>query len=199
MPKKIRAMTADDLYGFKLISEPQISPVGDLAVYCEHEVDRKTQKKYAHLWAVSLPDGAPQQITHGKHSDTNPRFSPDGSAIAFLSNREDEKQPQIYLLPTDGGEARRLTDLAGEIGGFSFSPDGKSLLVQFRAKDKEEIEREKDEQKKKFGVVCREITRVFYKEDGRGYLPNERWHLWIVDVKTGKGCLLYTSPSPRDS
>ena len=184
--KKLRPIRADDLYGFKLISEPQISPAGDLAVYCEHEVDRKTEKKYAHLWAVSLPNGKPRQITHGKHSDLTPRFSPDGRAIAFLSNREDEKQPQIYLLPTDGGEAERLTDLKGEIGSFSFSPDGKRLLVQFRAKDKEEIEREKDEGKKKLGVVCREIDRVFYKEDGYGYLPKERWHLWIVDVKSGK-------------
>ena len=182
--KKIRTITADDLYKFKLISEPVISPVGDLAVYCQHEVDKKTEKKYAHLWAVSLPNGKPRQITHGKHSDTSPRFSPDGKTIAFLSNREDEKQPQIYLLPTDGGEAKRLTDLKGEIGSFSFSPDGKRLLVQFRAK--EEIEREKDERKKKLGVVCREIDRVFFKEDGRGYLPKERFHLWIVDVKSGK-------------
>ncbi len=184
--KKIRTITADDLYKFKLISEPVISPAGDLAVYCQHEVDKKTEKKYAHLWAVSLPNGKPRQITHGKHSDTNPRFSPDGKTIAFLSNREDEKQPQIYLLPTDGGEARKLTDLKGEIGSFSFSPDGKRLLVQFRAKDKGEIEREKDEHKKKLGVVCREIDRVFFKEDGRGYLPKERFHLWIVDVKSGK-------------
>ncbi|RLE34400.1 S9 family peptidase, partial [Candidatus Acetothermia bacterium] len=109
--KKIRTITADDLYKFKLISEPVISPAGDLAVYCQHEVDKKTEKKYAHLWAVSLPNGKPRQITHGKHSDLNPRFSPDGKTIAFLSNREDEKQPQIYLLPTDGGEARKLTDL----------------------------------------------------------------------------------------
>ena len=184
--KKIRTITADDLYKFKLISEPVIPPAGDLAVYCQHEVDKKTEKKYAHLWAVSLPNGKPRQITHGKHSDTSPRFSPDGKTIAFLSNREDEKQPQIYLLPTDGGEAKRLTDLKGEIGSFSFSPDGKRLLVQFRAKDKEEIEREKDERKKKLGVVCREIDRVFFKEDGRGYLPKERFHLWIVDVKSGK-------------
>ena len=186
MPKKIRPIGADDLYRFKLISEPQISPTGDLAVYVVHEVDRRTEKKYAHLWAADLPNGRPRQITHGKHSDLNPRFSPDGKTVAFLSNREDEKQPQIYLLPIDGGEARRLTDLKGEIASFSWSPDGRRLLLQFRAKDKEEIEREKDEVKKKLGVVCREIDRVFYKEDGYGYLPKERWHLWIVDVKSGK-------------
>ena len=184
--EKRRSLTAHDLYLFHLISEPQISPRGDLAVYCEHSVDEKTEKKYAHLWAVPPPDGEPRQITHGKQSDTNPHFSPDGRTIAFLSNREDEKQPQIYLLPTDGGEARKLTDLKGEIKSFFWSPDGTRLLLQFRAKDADEIEREEDEEKKKLGVICRETTRVFYKEDGVGYLPHARWHLRIIDVRTAE-------------
>jgi len=181
-----RSLTAHDLYLFHLVSQPQISPCGDLVVYCEHSVDEKPEKKYAHLWAVSLPDGEPRQITYGKQSDTAPRFSPDGKIVAFLSNREDEKQSQIYLLPTDGGEARRLTDLKGTIESFSWSPDGTRLLLQFRAKDAEEIEREEDEAKKKLGTVCREITRVFYKEDEVGYLPHARRHLLVVDAKTGE-------------
>ncbi len=186
LTQKHRSLTAHDLYLFHLISQPQISPRGDLAVYCEHSVDEKTEKKYAHLWAISLPGGKPRQITYGKQSDTSPRFAADGGNIAFLSNREDEKQPQVYLLPTDGGEARRLTDLKGTIESFSWSPDGTRLLLQFRAKDPEDIEREKDEEKKKLGVVCREIDRVFYKEDGKGYLPHARRHLWIIDVRTAE-------------
>lgn len=186
MANKRRLLTAHDLYLFHLISQPQISPRGDLAVYCEHLVDEKTEKKYAHLWAMKIPDGKPHQITYGKQSDTNPQFSPDGDTIAFLSNREDEKQPQVYLLPVDGGEARKLTDLKGEIQAFSWSPDGSRLLLQFRAKDPEDIEREKDEEKKKLGIVCREIDRVFYKEDGVGFLPHQRTHLWTVDVETGQ-------------
>lgn len=189
MPEK-RSIEAQDLYGFTLITEPQISPDGKRAVYSLHRVDRKTEKKYANLWIVptdgSLDDsGAARPFTHGDQSDRSPRFSPDGGEIAFLSNRGDEKQAQIYLMPIDGGEARRLTDLKGTIDTFEWSPDGTRLLLQFRAKDPEEIEREKDEQKKELGVVCRHITRVFFKEDGTGFLPKERHHLWIVDVASG--------------
>jgi len=186
LTEKRRLLTAHDLYLFHVVSQPQISPCGDLAVYCEYSVDEETEKKYAHLWAVSLPDGEPRQITYGKQSDTAPRFSPDEKMIAFLSNREDEKQSQIYLLPIDGGESRRLTDLKGTIESFSWSPDGAHLLLQFRAKDPEETEREEDEAKKKLGTVCREITRVFYKADGVGYLPHARRHLWVADAKTGE-------------
>jgi dipeptidyl aminopeptidase/acylaminoacyl peptidase len=186
MTDKRRSLTAHDLYLFHLISQPQISSQGELAVYCEHLVDEETEKKYAHLWAIQLPDGEPRQMTYGKQSDVNPRFSPDGTTIAFLSNREDEKQPQIYLLPVNGGEARRLTDLKGQIQAFFWSPDGRRLLLQFRAKDAEDVEREKDEEKKKLGVVFREVDRVFYKEDGVGFLPRGRTHLWTVDVQTGQ-------------
>lgn len=184
--EKRRSITAHDLYLFEIISAPQISPNGDIAVYCQQEVEEKTEKKYSHLFMVSLPAGKPRQITHGKQTDTDPHFSPDGRSIAFLSNRDDETQPQVYILPVDGGEARRLTDLKGSIEDVNWSPDGTRLLLQFRAKDDEAIEREQNEEKKKLGVVCRHVTRVFFKEDGTGYLPLARRHLWIVDAETGE-------------
>ncbi|MBU7037779.1 MAG: S9 family peptidase, partial [Theionarchaea archaeon] len=79
--------------------------------------------------------------------------------------------------------ARKLTDFKGEIENFEWSPDGSKLLVSFRKKDADEIEREKYSQKKELGVVSRHITRVFFKLDGKGYLPEERLHLWIVPLQ----------------
>ncbi|MGH2592627.1 MAG: S9 family peptidase, partial [Anaerolineae bacterium] len=65
-------------------------------------------------------------------------------------------------------------------------PDGKQLVCQFRRKDQESIEREEDEHKKKLGVVSRHVTRVFFKLDGAGFLPKERWHIWTINARTGK-------------
>ena len=67
-----------------------------------------------------------------------------------------------------------LWDLKGTIEAFEWSPDGECLLLQFREKDPEQVEREKDEKKKELGVVCRHITRVFFKEDAVGFLPKAR-------------------------
>ncbi|MBU7048329.1 MAG: S9 family peptidase [Theionarchaea archaeon] len=184
MSKK-RFITAEDLYKIHVISDCQISPDGSSVVYAVQRVDRKTEKKYSNLWISSADTASPIQFTHGDHKDTTPRWSPDGTKIAFISNRDNEKQSQIYIIPFSGGEARKLTDFKGDIDKYEWSPDGSRLVCSFRKKDAEDIEREEDEQKKKLGVVSRHITRVFYRADNAGYLPKERYHLCIVNTSTG--------------
>ncbi|HEX9743795.1 MAG TPA: DPP IV N-terminal domain-containing protein, partial [bacterium] len=187
MPKrKKRTITAEDLYRFELITGFRLSPDGENVIYAVQRVDKKTEKKFSNLWIAPTGRGAPRQFTYGDHTDAAPRWSPDGKTIAFISNRHNEREPQIYLIPVDGGEARKLTDMKGTIADFKWSPDSSKFLVTFIKKDKEAIERESDEQKKKLGVVQRHITRVFYKFDGAGYLPKERAHLWIVSASNGK-------------
>jgi dipeptidyl aminopeptidase/acylaminoacyl peptidase len=188
MPKlSKRRITADDLYELKVLADVRISPSGNQVVYSLQRVDRKSEKKYANLWLAPIAESSPQQFTWGDQSDTQPRWSPDGSRIAFLSNRLDAEKPaRLFTIPVDGGEARPLTELPGRIGSFAWSPDGKRLVCTVKKTDPEELDRQKDEQKKKLGVVARHYDRVFYKLDGVGYLPKERWHLWVVDAASGK-------------
>ncbi len=188
MPSKNkRVIKAEDLYHFELMADVRISPDGEHIIYSQQRVDEKSEKRYANLWFVPTQNGKPEQYTFGNQVEKQPRWSPDGSQIAFLSNRGDlEKPAQIFLIPSNGGEARPLTDLLGEIGEFGWSPDGKRIVFSFRKKDLDQIEREKDEDKKKLGVVSRHYKRVFYKYDGYGYLPQERWHIWSIDVLSGE-------------
>lgn len=185
-----RRVTAEDLYQLQLVSDPQISPDGWHVVFCLQRVDRETEKKHTNLWVVPTDGGPARQFTFGDQADSQPRWSPDGQQIAFLSTRDDaeRKQAQLYLIPFQGGEARRLTDLKGEFGTFEWSPAAGSqeIVFSFRRKDQEEIEREADEAKKKLGIVSRRVTRVYFKHNGQGFLPNERWHLWTVDAATGQ-------------
>jgi dipeptidyl aminopeptidase/acylaminoacyl peptidase len=185
--KKKRPITAADLYRFQLISDCQLSPDGRHVILAVQRVDRKSEKKYSNLWIVPADGGEARQFTYGDQTDSRPRWSPDGAEIAFLSNRGNTDQPQFHLIPFHGGEARPLTDLRGEFGDFSWSPDGRKFICSFRKKDREASEREDDDQKKELGVVDRHITRTFFKLDGYGYLPRERWHLWTIDACTGRG------------
>jgi dipeptidyl aminopeptidase/acylaminoacyl peptidase len=183
-PKRI---TAEFLYRFQPIQEPRLSPDGRHVVYAAQRVERKTEKKYTNLWVAPTDRGQPRQFTYGDQNDTHARWSPDGNQIAFLSNRADPDKPaQIFLIRFTGGEARQLTHVEGDIGGLFWSPDGKSILCTVQKTDPDALERQNDAQKKKLGVVARHYDRVFYKLDGYGYLPHERWHLWLVDARTGR-------------
>jgi len=194
-PEHKRTINSEDLYDLNYISGVRISPAGDHVVYSLQRVDRNTEKKYTNLWVVDIQAGKALQFTHGDHEDTKPRWSPDGAQIAFLSNRGDPDKPaQIYEIPFTGGEARPLTDIQGTIDDFSWSPGGGRLVCRVRKSDPEEIERENDTQKKELGVVSRHYTRVFYKLDGSGYLPQERWHIWTVDTQTGEAKQLTDHP-----
>jgi dipeptidyl aminopeptidase/acylaminoacyl peptidase len=195
MPTKKRLITPQDLYALQSISDVQLSPAGRHVIYAAQRVDPKTEKKYTNLWLAPLEGGEPRQFTYGDHSDSQPRWSADGSQIAFLSNRADPDLPaRLYLLPFGGGEARPLSQIEGSLGDFAWSPDGRQLACQVRKTDPEARERQQDEQKKKLGVVARHYDRLFFKLDGFGYLPKERWHLWLVDARTGKARQLTDHP-----
>lgn len=107
MARKPRPIKATDLYRFQVVSDPQISPDGQQVVYCVQRVDRKSEKKYTNLWLVPTGGGQPRQFTYGDHSDNHPRWSPDGTQIAFLSNRGNGQESQIYLIPLAGAKPGR--------------------------------------------------------------------------------------------
>jgi dipeptidyl aminopeptidase/acylaminoacyl peptidase len=184
---KKRRITAQDLYDFRNISNVRISPDGNHVVYAEQRVDRKTEKKFTNLWVVEVAEGLPRQFTFGDQTDAAPNWSPDGSQIAFLSNRKDQDAPAgLFLIPLLGGEARPLSAIKGAIVDYKWSPNGKKILCAVRKLDPEQVERLENEQQKKLGVVSRHYDRLFYKLDGYGYRPHERLHLWTIDVASGK-------------
>jgi len=172
----MKTITAQDLYRFQLASGVRISPDGSKVVYVQHRVDQKTEKKYANLWLADSNGGTPVQFTYGDHVDTAPEWSPDGKSIVFLSNRRNNaRPPQLFVISLLGGEARPLQEIAGSVGAPVWSPDGKHLVCSVQKMDPEDLEREKDENKKKLGVVYRQYDRLFYKFDGVGYLhPSDR-------------------------
>jgi dipeptidyl aminopeptidase/acylaminoacyl peptidase len=120
-----RAMTFDDLAAMQRVSEPQISPDGRSVVYSVGTTEMEPNRIARNIWVVSTSPGSqPRQLTQDGHA-TRPQWSPDGKKIAFLSSREGATQ--IYLMPAQGGSAKKITSLSTGADNEKWSPDGRSI------------------------------------------------------------------------
>lgn len=115
---------------------------------------------YAHVHIISAKGGKPRQLSDGPFDDREPRFSPDGQLVSFVSNRRgdpdrDIDQSDIYAVSARGGRLRQLTRGPGYRSQHAWSPDGRSIAY--------------------VGSACK---------------PGDWWkvdnHLWELDVASGR-------------
>jgi dipeptidyl aminopeptidase/acylaminoacyl peptidase len=121
-----RVPTIDDLLTIKTVGGTQISPDGKWVAYTVGHGDFKTDAFINQIWLAETETGKAFQLTRGERSSTNPRWSPDGQWLAFVSNRLEERN-QIFLISPAGGEAQQLTKSETAIGNFAWSEDGKTI------------------------------------------------------------------------
>ncbi|HEU4387475.1 MAG TPA: S9 family peptidase [Blastocatellia bacterium] len=180
-----RAITEKDFLRFTWVADPQISPDGGRVAYVLVTVNEKEDRYDTSLWIISTAGGdQPRRLTAGPR-DSSPRWSPDGSTLAF--NRAGEREPpQIHLLSLAGGEAVKLTDLPKGASPAVWSPDGKTIAFATTT-TAEDLE-----QKKKGGTPpkksdVRVVTRAVYRFNGGGWLdPSEIPHIWTVRVESNR-------------
>ena len=79
------------------------------------------------LWRVSTGGGIARRLTAGLSEPSTPCFSPDGKWIAFVGR--DEQHPEVYLMPAEGGAARRMTWLGPDVIVRGLTPEGHILFV----------------------------------------------------------------------
>src|ERR1017187_7941823 len=181
-----RPIAETDLYAFRWIALPQISPDGAKIVYTLVTVNAKHDNYETSLWIIPASGGAARPLTSGTR-DSSARWSPDGRTLAFLrapeqKDKDGKPQPaQIYLLSMDGGEARPLTDIPKGAGGLAWAPDGQAIafLSTTLAKDFDKKKDAKDEEESDVRV----IVKAAYRMNGEGYYePDRPSHIWTVPV-----------------
>lgn len=119
-----KTITPEDLWNLSRVGAPIVAPDGKTAIFVmtSFDIDKNTSSSNLHL--LNIENGQQRQLTFsGK--DASPVWSPDGKTIAFVSRRDGNAQ--LYLMPIDGGEAQKITNLPVGIFAPKWFPDGKSM------------------------------------------------------------------------
>lgn len=177
-----RAVEPADITRIRWVSDVQIAPDGARVAFVVTVLDAGRDEYLSNVWIVDTAGGEPRRFTTGPIRDTAPRWSPDGRWLAFLSERERRKKPQLYVMPATGGEATGLTDLANGAGDPVWSPESTRLAFVARVGGWQEPE---DEDEKRKSKPVRIVTTLKYKLNGEGFVYDRRPHVFVVSIDGG--------------
>ena len=136
-----RPMTIVDLIDVPSVGSPRLSPDGTQILYTRTDTDWEKNGRTTHIWRIDADGGGEVQLTNGEDGESSPRWSPDGTRVAFLAKRGEDEHTQIYVMRNRGGEAAPLTGHDSSVQSFQFSPDGKHIF--FVAPDPKSAEEKK--------------------------------------------------------
>ena len=161
------APSVDEILSLKRVASPEISPDGRWVAYTVRETNWDDNAYETEIWLADASGaGSPRQLTNGKKSSLSPAWSPDGSRMAFVSDRTDKRQ--IYLISPAGGEADALTSVEDGVTSFGWAPDGRTLAYT-ATEPKPAAMKDREKKYGEFEVVDQEYRMT---------------HLFTIDVAT---------------
>jgi acylaminoacyl-peptidase len=122
------------IWDMRSVSDPQITKDAKSVIYVLTWSDKMTDQRYTNLWMVSGDGKDERPLTTGAFKDSEPRLSPDGTRLAYLSNRSGKMQ--IHVRWMDSGQDAQLTDLQQSPTNIVWSPDGKWIGYEARVPGK---------------------------------------------------------------
>jgi len=192
-----RLLEANDFDRILAVESPVCARDGKWIAYTVVGADRDSDERRSAVWMVDWEGTRDLRLTSPADSSSDPRFSPDGRYVSFLSSRGAEAHTQIYLLDRLGGEAQALTSVTGDIGDYDWSPDGTRLVVAIAPGDGAADAAPHAGPRAPKPIV---IDRLHFKQDRKGYVTAaDRAQLFLLDVATKKLKPLTTDTHYDDS
>ena len=205
-----RGLLPEDMYRVVSVGSVEVSPDGSRVAFTVTEIDEEENTRHTRIWLQELEDGEPVgdpiPFTDPTQDSSSPRWSPDGSLLAFSSQRDDDQTIRFIRVGPPGGEAFRIE---GVEGSPLFSPDG-SRIAFLDDVEPEEADNEEDVA----GTIAPDAitagldpsrfdghvaTHLRYKTDGRvDWLPHPevraRSQLFVVPRQGGEPAQLTDLP-----
>jgi acylaminoacyl-peptidase len=180
------SLSLKDYFDLESASDAQISPDGQRIIYVRRLSDVMTDKRYSNLWIINFDGTGNRPLTSGHYSDSSPRWSPDGTQLLFISNRDG--QPQIYKRWMDTGQTVLLTNLQFPPSGISWSPDGEQIAFSsvVPAMPRSIVKLPPAPPGAQWAKPATVIDKSFYRFDGMGYTVGMGYmHLFVIPAEGG--------------
>ncbi|MEX2314221.1 MAG: hypothetical protein WD628_00790, partial [Thermomicrobiales bacterium] len=140
-----RMLSFEQAVSATVVADVQISPDGRQIAYVTTSASKEAELPSMAIWLADTDSGTSRRLTTSDAADNTPRWSPDGTRIAFISDRKERGKAQVYVLALAGGEAVRLTDAKGPVTAIQWSPEGRRLAFTAMSEEDEDEKKRKEE------------------------------------------------------
>lgn len=181
-----RPISPDLVYHLRTVADPCLSHDGSCLAYTLAWVDQDRMESCSRIMMLHLATGETVPFTQGTR-DVAPKFAPNGRALAFL-RADQQGRRQVWLMASDGGEARPLTGSPGGVIDFAWSPDSRQVVYCADLAPDASGEHPftpSEGSLAEGGPRVRVVRRIRYRYDTLGWRGDAHFHLFVVDAAGG--------------
>lgn len=174
-----------DVFELEYASDPRIAPDGKQIIYVRRSMDIMSDQKIGRLWIMNADGSSHRKLTSREVNEHSPRWSPDDSRIAFVS--QSDHGSEIYCYWLSSGQFAKLTQLERSPSGLSWSTDGKMIAFSMLVPENPPVLVNQSGKPKgaEWAEHPRVTTRLKHEADGSGYIETGYKHYFIIPAHGG--------------